>query len=121
MINHIDIRVIDLEKTKKFYSSILKPLGYKIKFENEYIVSFSDNISSAPGGDIYFSIGKPTKYHFAFQARNHKQVKEFYEIGMKMGAKDDGEPGYRPYYHENYYACYLIDLEGYPIECVCHN
>ena len=120
MINHIDIKVKNLEKSKIFYEILLETLGYKIKLENENMVSFSDGISSDLGGDIYLSVGKPTKFHFAFQASSHEVVRRFYSLGLKAGAKDNGAPAYREHYHPNYYACYLIDLEGYPIECVCH-
>lgn len=37
-----------------------------------------------------------------------------------MGATSNGEPGYRAQYHSEYYAAYVYDLDGYPIEFVCH-
>lgn len=120
MINHIDIRVKDLTRTKQFYSKVLAPLGYHLNFDSPYNISFTDEISTDPGGDIYFNVGEPTKYHFAFQAKSHEQVQQFYTAAMEMGATDNGAPGYRPHYHAHYYACYVIDLDGYPIECVCH-
>lgn len=36
----------------------------------------------------------------------------------KAGAKCNGPPGFRPQYHEKYYASFIIDLDGNNIECV---
>lgn len=120
MINHVDVKVKDLSRSKTFYIKVLEPLGYKVCFDFPSTVSFSDSISSDPGGDFYLNEGEPARFHLAFQAENHLQVVQFYTNALKLGGKDNGAPGYRPHYHENYYACYIIDPDGYPIECVCH-
>lgn len=120
MINHLDVKVTDLLKAKNFYKAVLSSLGYKINIQKESNVSFSDSISNDPGGDFYLSLGQPYKNHFAFQASTHDQVEKFYEKALEMGAVDNGKPGYRPHYHKTYFACYVYDFDGYPIECVCH-
>lgn len=120
MINHMDIKVHDLKKTKQFYQPLLSVIGYSSALDNKNVLSFTDKISSDPCGDLYFSIGIPTKHHFAFQAANHEQVRAFYETAIALGAVANGAPGIRPDYHSKYFACYVIDLDGYPIECVCH-
>lgn len=120
MINHMDIKVRNLERSKRFYAQLLESLDYSLKLDNPHVFSLSDGISTDPCGDIYFSVGKPTRHHFAFQAENPEQVQKFYEKALSLGAVDNGAPGIRVGYHPHYYACYVIDLEGYPIECVCH-
>jgi len=42
MIDHITLRVSNIEKTKEFYSKALEPLGYKLTC-NE---TFEENLSS---------------------------------------------------------------------------
>ena len=44
----------------------------------------------------------------------------FYRAAMEAGGKDNGAPGLRPDYHENYYGAFVIDPEGNNIEAVCH-
>lgn len=119
MINHLDLKVSDLDKSYHFYKYVLAPLGYKEKLVTETVVSFGDGISSDPMGDIYISIGEIHPFHLAFQAENHQMVKDFHSEGLKHGGKNNGDPGYRDY-HPNYFASYLIDPDGYRIESVCH-
>ena len=47
-------------------------------------------------------------------------VEQFHEAAMAGGGRDNGEPGLRPQYHENYYAAYVIDPDGNNIEAVSH-
>ena len=39
---------------------------------------------------------------------------------MALGAHDEGAPGLRPNYAENYYAAYLRDLDGNKLQAVCY-
>lgn len=39
---------------------------------------------------------------------------------MRAGGADNGAPGVRPHYHENYYGAFVFDPDGYNIEAVCH-
>ena len=58
--------------------------------------------------------------HIAFRAENHAMVNAFYAAGIAAGLKDNGAPGPRPEYHENYYGAFLLDADGNNIEAVCH-
>ena len=44
-----------------------------------------------------------------FKANSKKEVEDFYRIGIKLGAKDEGAPG--PRHGQDYYA-YIRDLDG---------
>ena len=44
----------------------------------------------------------------------------FYEAALKAGARDNGKPGPRKEYHENYYGAFVLDPDGHNIEAVCH-
>lgn len=35
--------------------------------------------------------------------------------------EDNGAPGPRPHYHENYYGAFVLDPDGHNIEAVCHD
>lgn len=36
--------------------------------------------------------------------KDRATVKKFYDAAIAAGAKDNGEPGARPHYHDNYYG-----------------
>ena len=58
--------------------------------------------------------------HVAFAAANRESVRQFYRAALAAGGKDNGAPGLQEHYHPNYYAAYVIDLNGHNIEAVCH-
>ena len=48
-------------------------------------------------------------------------VDAFYAAAIAAGGKDNGPPGLRPQYHDNYYAAFVLDADGNNIEAVCHS
>lgn len=119
MLDHIGIEVKDLEKSKKFYSTALTPLGIKL---------IADLVEYKAAG---FGVDRPqfwlgqgansTEIHVCFSAKNRAEVRAFYEAAIKAGATDNGKPGLRPEYHANYYGAFVHDFDGYNIEACCHN
>lgn len=59
-----------------------------------------------------------TTVHIAFLTRGKEDVDTFYEAALKAGAEDNGKPGPRPEYTENYYACFVLDPDGNNIEAM---
>lgn len=121
MINHFAIAVEDAAKSIKFYKAALAPIGYKVHHSWEKGANFTDGISHDPFGDFCVFEGKPFPFHFAFQAASNEAVDGWYAAAIANGGTDNGAPGYRKDYHENYYAAFIIDPDGYRIEAVCHN
>lgn len=115
MIDHLSIGVSDLAKSKAFYEEALKPLGYQVKIEMAHGVCFG-----ADGGDLWIVKNEPSKVHLAFGAKERASVDQFYQAAIKAGGADNGAPGLRPHYHENYYGAFVFDPDGYNIEAVCH-
>jgi catechol 2,3-dioxygenase-like lactoylglutathione lyase family enzyme len=117
MINHITISVSSLEASKLFYDAALAPLGIKRLFDEE--------IYSGYGVDRpFFWIAEEdwqSKAHIAFEARSEDEVRKFHEAAMRAGGKDNGQPGPRPEYHENYYGAFILDPDGNNIEAVFGN
>jgi predicted lactoylglutathione lyase len=58
--------------------------------------------------------------HVALKA-DRSGVDAFHEAALAAGATDNGAPGLRTEYHENYYAAYVIDPDGHNIEAVSHS
>jgi catechol 2,3-dioxygenase-like lactoylglutathione lyase family enzyme len=118
MIDHVTAKVGDFEQGKNFYSQALAPLGYSLKMEFPGAAGFGP----ADGGPDFW-IGTNEERgatHVAFSARDRGAVDAFYEAATAAGGKDNGAPGLRPHYHENYYAAFVHDADGNNIEAVCH-
>lgn len=125
MFDHIGLRVADPKKSKAFYDKALAPLGYKLLAEipNDKTGNL-ETLGYGVPPDANFWLGKGTPHqpilHIAFSAKNRKQVDEFYKAAIAAGGKDNGAPGLRPEYHENYYGAFVLDPDGNNIEAVYH-
>ena len=57
--------------------------------------------------------------HVCFTAPTRKSVDAFHKAALASGGRDNGKPGLRKDYGENYYAAFVIDPDGYRIEAYC--
>jgi hypothetical protein len=48
-------------------------------------------------------------------------VDAFHAAGLAAGGSNNGAPGVRPYFHEQYYGAFVLDVDGNNIEAVCHS
>jgi len=122
MIDHITIRVKDIEKTKAFYSRTLEPIGYKLAIDTTYdgvqVLGFSKNNKI----DTWFTNDTPVSgpTHIAWTVDSKNLVNAFYAAAISAGGKDNGKPGPRPHYHKDYYGAFILDPDGNNVEAVCH-
>lgn len=118
LIDHLQLVVRDLERSKRFYRAVLDVLGVPIGGEaadyfwaDELFVSTPASVASA---------GVLTgRTHLAFQAKDRAMVERFHREGLAAGGTDNGAPGPRPY-HPGYYAAFLLDPDGNNVEAVYH-
>jgi len=119
MIDHITILVSDLKKSKHFYEKAFAPLGFKVSFGEEEIFWAFDIGNGALFEIAQYKGEVPlTPIHIAFRTENSEKIQEFHKAAISAGAKDNGAPGPRPQYTENYYACFVHDLDGHNIEAM---
>ena len=118
MIDHSGVTVSDVDRSKTFYQAALAPLGYAMLMEFEQFAGFG----VAPKPDFWIGQGKPNvpPIHIAFRADTRAVVDAFYRAAIAAGGRDNGPPGLRPQYHENYYGAFVLDPDGHNIEAVCH-
>jgi catechol 2,3-dioxygenase-like lactoylglutathione lyase family enzyme len=118
VIDHTGLTVADVVSSKAFYRAALGPLGYALLMEWEQYAGFG----VPPKPDFWIGQGKPNvpPIHVAFRAQNRKEVDAFYKAAIAAGGRDNGPPGLRPHYHENYYGAFVLDPDGHNIEVVCH-
>jgi class 3 adenylate cyclase/catechol 2,3-dioxygenase-like lactoylglutathione lyase family enzyme len=112
LIDHVHLRVRDLEASKNFYAAVLEALGSHLGGDGEGYF-WAD--------ELYASDDKePTAgLHLAFQARDRDAVDRFYDAALAAGGRDNGKPGERDY-HPGYYAAYVLDPDGNNVEAVNH-
>src|SRR5262245_49166140 len=107
LVDHIQLVVSDVKRSKRFYSALLEVLGIPIGGEgpdyfwaDELFVSGKD--SQAAAGEL------TGRVHLAFAAKDQEMVQRFHAAGLAAGGKDHGKAGPRPY-HPGYYAAFLLD------------
>ena len=54
--------------------------------------------------------------HVALCATSKEAVHQFHSAALKAGAKDNGPPGFRRQYGDDYYAAFVLDFDGNNIE-----
>ena len=114
LIDHIHIVVKDLEKSRKFYKSILNAIGRDLTYESTEAFESDELFISRCQNNAHCS-----KVHLAFQVPDIKSVHKFYEVALQVGGTDNGEPGERDY-HPSYYGAFVFDPDGNNIEAVFH-
>jgi catechol 2,3-dioxygenase-like lactoylglutathione lyase family enzyme len=120
VVDHLPIRVRDLEESRRFYEAALTPLGFGILYSYEGGCSFS--IEGADGGadDSWILAGNTpsTNVHIAFSATDREPVNAFHRAALEAGGRDNGAPGLRPKYHAGYYGAFVLDPDGNNVEAV---
>jgi catechol 2,3-dioxygenase-like lactoylglutathione lyase family enzyme len=120
VIDHLTVGVSDLETSRRFYSQALEPLGFGqigpwsaakgISFGLEDANDFAISQEYEVGGQL----------HIAFAADTRAQVDAFHVAALAAGGRDNGPPGRRPEYSQNYYGAFVLDPDGHNVEAVCH-
>jgi catechol 2,3-dioxygenase-like lactoylglutathione lyase family enzyme len=122
MLDHVGLEVSDYGRSKEFYSRTLEPLGLELLMEP---VEGAGGFGSPQDQKPFFWIaerGRPSVSgaHIAFAAADRGVVDAFHAAALAAGGTDNGGPGERPIYHQNYYGASILDPDGNNVEAVCH-
>ena len=114
MIGFVMIGTNDLNKAIKFYDVLLESIDLKRTVKNEKYAGYS---SKEKPEVIEFYVTNPVNKEKAthgngtqvsFIVKSREIVDNFYNLGTKLGGKDEGAPGIR----SGDYYCYFRDLDG---------
>jgi catechol 2,3-dioxygenase-like lactoylglutathione lyase family enzyme len=127
MLDHIGFVVSEFDRSKRFYTAALAPLSITLLLEvtPEQTGLIGSHAGFGAAGKPFFWIGnqgRPAQgLHVAFTASSRQLVDQFYHEALRIGGRDNGAPGLRPHYHENYYGAFILDPDGNNVEAVCHS
>jgi catechol 2,3-dioxygenase-like lactoylglutathione lyase family enzyme len=114
VFDHVTIRVSDREASERFYDTVLGTIGIDETYSGDQFTEWGD-----------FSLGQASAWnpvtrglHVGFGASSRERVDEFWRVGTAAGYRDDGEPGPRPEYIDDYYGGFLLDPDGNSVEAV---
>ena len=114
MIGFVMVGTNDLDKAINYYDALLESIDLKRAVTNEKYAGYS---SKEKPEDIEFYVTNPvdkkkatygngTQISFAVNSKG--TVDKFYNLGIKLGGKDEGAPEIR----SGDYYCYIRDLDG---------
>jgi catechol 2,3-dioxygenase-like lactoylglutathione lyase family enzyme len=118
-IDHLWIRVADVDAAQRFYAAVAPHAGYRFRRR-----AGDPDRAQFKGESGSFSVvaGPPTEnVHVAFPASGNAAVDRFHAALTGQGYRDNGPPGERPAYHPGYYGAFVLDPDGNNIELVAHN
>jgi len=111
------IRASDREASERFYETVLDVLGLAVTGRDGNLTEWSDFcLAQAEGPER-----ATRRLHIGFIAPSRAAVEEFWRAGVDAGYRDDGPPGPRPQYADDYYGGFLLDPDGNSAEAVHHS
>jgi predicted lactoylglutathione lyase len=120
MIGYITLGTNDLEKATAFYDALLATVDAKQVMKTDRLVFWG----KSPKGP-FLAVGQPydgepASYGngtmISLAAASQDQVKTVYKKAMELGARDEGEPGYRT---DNFFGAYFRDPDGNKLCIYC--
>jgi len=125
LLDHVSLGVTDLERSRRFYDAVLRPLGIVRIIDFEQRGSDYGAMAGSLGVEFTITVeaNKPTiaaGMHVCFRAPDRAAVQAFHAAALATGGRSDGQAGLRSRYHPDYFAAFVLDPDGHRIEAVCH-
>jgi catechol 2,3-dioxygenase-like lactoylglutathione lyase family enzyme len=126
MLDHLNLGASDVQRSRSFFAAALGAIGIEelLSFGPEVTASGSKIVGYGTGRKPFFwivdgqRVGEKT--HVAFAVDSREKVQAFYEAALGAGGTDNGAPGLRPEYHDDYYGAFVLDPDGVNVEAVYH-
>ena len=117
-VDHLWIRVSDLDAATRFYETVSPAAGFRAGRELDGRTQFA-----CMSGSFSVVAGTPVteNVHLAFAATDNETVERFHRDATMAGYRDNGAPGERAVYHAGYFAAFVLDPDGNNVEVVNHN
>ncbi len=120
MIHHVSIGVSGIARARRFYDAALAPLGIKCLSEDASALGYG---GSAGPRLWLLEVGNVPRniagLHVCLEADTRSAVDAFHAAATGAGGGDNGKPGLRADYGDNYYSAFVTDPDGNRIEAYC--
>jgi catechol 2,3-dioxygenase-like lactoylglutathione lyase family enzyme len=119
VVDHLWIRVEDVEAAKAFYTALAPHTGAE---PHEGLPGHA-HFGGEGGSFTAVADDRPAteELHMAFPGADREAVAAFHRDALAAGYRDNGGPGERPEYHEGYYGAFVLDPDGNNVEMVFHD
>jgi catechol 2,3-dioxygenase-like lactoylglutathione lyase family enzyme len=129
-LHHLDLVVSDLERSRDFYSELLRPLGWgpvlDLVGERGEVIWYLQARDTWLGlrqkqSDAHsvpydrYAIGV---HHVAFEALSREAVDDCWQRVLSLGAETESAPREFAHYAPGYYAAFFYDPDGIKLEVV---
>jgi catechol 2,3-dioxygenase-like lactoylglutathione lyase family enzyme len=114
MFDHVSVRVADLDVARGRFAALFAPLGVEQTVNVPAFALWGDFGLAGPDADHALT----RRAHIAFVAPSHEAVQAFWQAGLDAGLTDNGAPGPRTQYGDDYYGAFLLDEAGNNFEAV---
>jgi catechol 2,3-dioxygenase-like lactoylglutathione lyase family enzyme len=130
MLSYLTIGTNDIQRSERFYSAILCPLGYERTEEPNAVIYARANVPGDHSGPGAIYVKKPYDGRaatagngsmLAFKAATQKRVRDLHAAGLESGGLNDGTPGFRDDYSAHFYVGYLRDEVGNKVAIYSNN
>src|SRR5438445_10394413 len=115
MFDHVTICAFERTGSERFYATVLRTLGVE-PYCDEHVAEWREFSLASADPEHPVTCG----LHIGFAAPSRAHVDEFWRAGNEGGYRDDGAPGPRPQYGEDYDGGFLLDPDGNSAEAVHH-
>lgn len=120
ILHHLSLPVSNLKRSAEMYDAALARLGLRRVAEAPGFIGYGTEAGRArfalmEVADVPMA---PAGFHLAFGADSPADVDAFHDAACAHGARDNGAPGLRPHYGDNYYAAFVLDPDGHHLEAV---
>jgi catechol 2,3-dioxygenase-like lactoylglutathione lyase family enzyme len=120
MIDHVSVAVSDLERSKRFYSTLLETIGLVVLIERPGTVGFGKKYP-----EFWINLRSDlvpaeadSGHHVCLRARDTDAVCAFFAAATQAGGSAEEPPKLWPQYHARYFAAFVRDPDGNRIEAV---
>ncbi len=117
MLDHVTLRVADLDEAGAFYGLALRLLDGPEATESDDGVEWEDFSITPATEDRPVTV----RLHVAFTAADRDRVDAWWQTMRDAGHLDLGPPGPRPEYSPSYYGAFVADPAGNSVEAVHHD
>jgi glyoxylase I family protein len=127
-LGHVDLVCRDLDRSLEFYAAVFGPLGLEppVLVEGErgeriHYLRFPTRGSGSLGlrqalEEQEFVLYAPGLHHLSFAVESHEDVDGVHARVVEAGGEVLHAPRLWPEYHQEYYATFFLDPDGFRLE-----